>query len=322
MVAFILLVQTLTVAVSGPATSVEYLPLRVAEAAGHFGREGLAVTLKTTRAEVGAAEALAQGQVDLAATSLDALLRFGPRSPGQQPRLVFGLTAAPPVALLVATNVGGTVRSIRDLSGLRVGVVAPGAPEHAWLNGLLARARVRPGEVDLVSLGSRGLVGAVESGDVQAGLVHEPFVTQLVSGGSAIVLADLRGPEAVRRALGVATVNAAVFARADRRPHDRILAAFARAVLAAQRRLATESPDDLAAHLPRNVVGVAEEFERRVLTTRGLYLADGRVGRDELRDSIDLIQAHMPLPATVKVPRPGDMLHMVPLRRAIPARQE
>ena len=321
MVGLILLLQTLTVAVSGPATSSEYLPLRVAEAEGHFSREGLAVTLKTTRAEVGAAEALTQGQVDLAATSLESVLRFSLRVPGQRPRLVLGLTAAPPVALLVAASLGGTVRGIDNLVGLRVGVVAPGAPEQAWLNGLLTRARVRPAQIDLVSLGSRGLVAAVESGDVQAGLVHEPFVTQLVDGGRVTILADLRTPEAVKRALRVATVNAAVFARIDRQPNQRVLTAFARAVLAAERQLATANPDDLAGRLSRSVVGTGEEFERRVVTTRGSYLADGWVSPDQLRNTVALIRAHQPLPASVKVPSPDDMLHLAPLKRATQARE-
>src|SRR5690242_19337382 len=57
----VILLQALTVAVSGPATSLEYLPLRVAHAEGYFAREGLDVTLKTTRGEPGAAEALTQG---------------------------------------------------------------------------------------------------------------------------------------------------------------------------------------------------------------------------------------------------------------------
>jgi NitT/TauT family transport system substrate-binding protein len=321
MVGLILLLQTLTVAVSGPASSSEYLPLRVAEAEGHFDREGLAVTLKTTRAEVGAAEALTQGQVDLAATSLEAILRFSLRVPGQQPRLVLGLTAAPPVALLVTARLGGTVRGIEDLVGLRVGVVAPGAPEQTWLDGLLARARVRPAQIDVISLGSRGLVAGVASGEVQAGVVHEPFVTQLVDDRRVTILADLRTPEAVKRALRMATVNAAVFARIDRRPNPKALTAFARAVLAAERQLATASPEDLARRLPRGAVGTPEEFERRVITTRGMYLADGRVSSDQIRNTIDLIQAHLPLPATVKVPRPAEMLHLEPLRQATPARE-
>src|SRR5262249_37730508 len=135
----IVLLQTLLLAVSGPPTSPQYLPIRVAEGEGYFASEGLAVPVRTTRAESGAAEALAQGQADLAATTLEAILRFGLRAAGQAPRLVFGLTAAPPVALIVGASHVNTVRSIDDLSALRVGVTTPGAPEHAWFGWLLAR---------------------------------------------------------------------------------------------------------------------------------------------------------------------------------------
>src|SRR5438445_13346201 len=140
MLGAIMLAQALTLAVSGPTSSPEYLPLRVAEAEGYFAKEGLAVTLKTTRAEPGAAEALAQGQVDLAATSLEAILRFGPRTAKQAPRLVLGLTAAPPVALVVAESQKELVRSLEHLPGTRVGVTAHGSPELAWLAAHLARA--------------------------------------------------------------------------------------------------------------------------------------------------------------------------------------
>src|SRR5207244_653569 len=140
MLGAIILAQALTLAVSGPTSSPEYLPLRVAEAEGYFAKEGLAVTLKTTRAEPGAAEALAQGQVDLAATSLEAILRFGPRTAKQGPRLVLGLTAAPPVALVVAESQKELVRSLEHLPGTRVGITSPGAAEQAWLAWLRARA--------------------------------------------------------------------------------------------------------------------------------------------------------------------------------------
>src|SRR5260370_23074747 len=120
MLARIALLQSLPLAVSGRATSPEYLPIRVAEAEGYFTREGLAVTLKTTRAEVGAAEALAQGQADLAATSLEAVLRFTTRTATQGPRLVFGLTAAPPVALLLVAPLEATVRTVAPPAGLRL----------------------------------------------------------------------------------------------------------------------------------------------------------------------------------------------------------
>src|SRR5437879_4896350 len=253
MLGLILLLQTLARPGSGPATSPGVLPIRGAEAEGYFAREGLEVTVRTTRAESGAAEALAQGQVDLTATTLEALLRFGPRAPGQTARLVFGLTAAPPFAVLVASGHTGAVRSVENLGGLRVGVTTPGAPELAWFGWLLARAGVSIAQLHLMSLGGRGLLGAIDSAEIHAALVPEPMATRLLDEGRATLLADFRTPAAVAKALGMKTVSAAVFVRADRRPADADLAAFARALLAAQERIRQASAEELDRVGPRLV---------------------------------------------------------------------
>jgi NitT/TauT family transport system substrate-binding protein len=321
MVGLILLLQALTIAVSGPPASLEYLPIRVAAAEGYFDREGLAVAVRTTRAEVGAAEALAQGQVDLAATSVEAVLRFGYRVVDRAPRLVFGLTAAPPVALLAPTTGGVPVRKVADLEGLRVGLVAPGAPEHTWFGALLAKAGLKMTQVEVLSAGTRGLVGAIETGEMQAAMVEEPAASRLLAEGRASMVADLRTPDAVRVALGGITVNAAIFARSDRRPADRDLTALARALLAAERQIASASPDALASRLNRTIVGIPEEFDAKLQTVRGLYLADGAVTTDQLRDTISMIRAHLPLPAILRVPRAEDMLYLAPVKRAVPARK-
>jgi NitT/TauT family transport system substrate-binding protein len=289
----------------------------VAEAEGYFAREGLAITLKTTRAEPGAAEALAQGQADLAATSLEAILRFGPRLASQAPRLVLGLTAAPPVVLVVADAHKTIVRSIDDLPGTRVGVSTPGAPEQAWFAWLLARAGLSVAQMWMVSRGERGVVHAVETGDVHAALVQEPAASRLIAGGQGHALVDLRSPAAVRQAIGAATVNAAVFVRNDRRPKDRDLTAFARAVLAAQRRITDGNGDGLAAKLPRAVTIVPDAFEAKLAASRDLYLPDGLVTVEQVRETLILIRAHLPLPVTARVPRPEDLVHVEPVRRAL-----
>ena len=319
MIGLILLLQTLTIAVSGPATSAEYLPLRVAESEGYFTREGLSVTLRTTRAEVGAAEALAQAQVDLAATSLEAMLRFGTRAASQAPRLVFALTAAPPVALLLSPALDGKVRAIDQLAGLRVGVAAPGDPAHTWLMALFARSRLSIAQVEMVSLGDRGLVAALESGDVHAGIVEEPAAGRLTKEGGAVLLADLRTPEAVERALGVPTLNAGVFMRLDRRPPDRDLTALVRALRDAERLIAASDAETLAARLPRPVVGVPTEFARRLDAARTLYLPDGAVTVAQVRESIAIVRAHMPFAPALRIPRPEDLVYAPALRRPGPA---
>jgi len=282
---------------------------------GHFAREGLNVVVKTTRAEPGAAEALVQGQADLAATSLEAMLRFGPRAAPQAPKIVFGLSAAPPVALLVATVHEDLVKSVNDLPGTRIGLTTAGAPEQAWLGWLLARSGLSLAQVWAVSHGTRGLVTAIDSGEVHTGLVPEPLASRLVADGRARVLVDLRSPAAVAQALGTSTVNAAVFARADRRPRDRELAAFARAVLAAEQQLASAPPAELAAKLGRRVAGSGDEFTERLETTRAMYLEGGLVSVEEVKQTLALIRAHQPLPATSRAPAPEDLLHLEPLRR-------
>jgi NitT/TauT family transport system substrate-binding protein len=316
MIGLILLLQTLSIAVSGPATSAEYLPVRVAEAEGYFAREGLAVTLRTTRAEVGAAETLAQGQADLAATSLEAILRFGTRAVTQAPRLVFALTAAPPVALLLSASLDGTVRSVEQLAGLRVGIAAPGDPAHTWFLALLARARLSITQIEMVSLGDRGLVAALERGDIQAGIVEEPAASRLVSERHAVILADLRTPAAVERALAVATVNAGLYMRADRRLPDRDLAALARALREAERLIATAGADALAARLPRAVVGIPDDFARRLEAARALYLRDGAVTVSQVRESIAIVRAHMPFSPALRIPRPEELIYAPALNRA------
>jgi sulfonate transport system substrate-binding protein len=295
--ALIVLLQALSLAISGPPTSAEYLPIWVAAADGHFARQGLRVTLKTTRSEVGAAEALAQSQADLAATSVEALLRFGMRD-GQNPRLVLGLTAAPPVALIVDGQRAARVRSVADLAGQRVGLTAPGAAEHAWLTLLLARAGLTAAQVHLIGVGTRGIERALMSGDVHAVLAPEPAATQILTERRAVVLGDLRTPVAARQALGMSTVSAAVFVRAERRPGERELAAFTRAILAAEDRLANGVTGDLDTKLPESVLGnEPDELDLRVHQARTLYLPDGRVTAQQLDATVGFLRDHLPLSA-------------------------
>jgi NitT/TauT family transport system substrate-binding protein len=296
----IVLLQTLTLVVSGPASSSEYLPIWVAHADGHFKRQGLTVNVRATRSEVGAAEALAQGQADLVATSLEALLRFGARDK-QSPRLLLGLTAAPPVALLVDTSHGGRVRTVEGLAGLRVGISAPGAAEHSWLHVLLARAGLSPAKVHVVSVGANSLERALVTGEVHAAMLPEPAVTRLLAAKKTALLADLRTPVAAASALGGPTVSAGIFVRADRRPGERELAAFTRGILAAQARLAAGRADELATRLPRSVAEPPAVFEARVDQAKTLYLTDGRVSAQQLASTAELLRDQLPLPARARV---------------------
>jgi ABC-type nitrate/sulfonate/bicarbonate transport system substrate-binding protein len=313
----ILLLQTLTVAVSGPVTSPEYLPLRVAEAEGYFAQAGLALTLRSVRSETDAGRALAKGAADLSATSVAAALRFGAAKDGEVPRIVFGLTAAPPVLVAVPARSARPARTMADLAGRAVGISSSGAPEHTWFLGLLAAANLRVSQVTLQSYGERGVGAALAADRVGAGLIGEPLASRLLADGTVVPLVDLRDPRALAAALGHPTVNAAVFAPAQSRLADSDLEAVCRALLRATERIEQARPEELARRLPAEVVGVPDDFARRVEAARKVSLPNGWVEADALEGTVTMIRRHIPLPRALKIPGPSALFREEPLRRVI-----
>jgi taurine transport system substrate-binding protein len=317
----VLLQATLTISVAGPATSPEYLPLRLAEAEGYFAQERLTVSLQGARSESQAAEALARGQVELAATSVDAALRLG-HLQGQPPRLVFGLTEAPPVALLVPSASKDAIRRLHDLAGKIVGIPSPGTAEHLMLVSLLAKAGLRLPQLTAQSYGDRGLAGAIQSGQVAAAVIGDPWATQLLEDGSAVALADFRRRGEAARWLGQPAVHAAVFARADSKLGPAELAPLARALLKAIARFRSAAPDELAARLPAAAVGSSADFRLRVSGAHEIVLPDGWVTEEMMAESVRLAQERAKLPSQVSVPRnKARLLLLEPLREALGPRQ-
>ncbi len=308
MIAWLVLLQTaLTIAVAGPPTSPEYVPLHVAQADGLFTAQQLSVTLRSTRSDAAAAEMLATGQAQLAATSLDAALRLG-GTEGVPPRLVWALTAAPPVALLVAPGRVDTIRSAADLAGQTVAIPAPGTTEDQALGLLLARAGVPMHRVKVLSLGERGVARALEGGEVAAGVLGEPHVSRLVEGGKAVIAVDLRTAKDAAATLGGPTVGAALFARAGAEPPAATIRALRAALQAAVGRTISAEPAALQTTLPSAVIGSPADFALRLRSARDLFLADGRVPAETLERSLELLRARAPLPAKVKLPKRADRL--------------
>lgn len=322
MIAWLVLLQTtLTIAVSGPATNPEYWPLRLAEAEGYFAQEQLTVSLETTRAEAGAAEALARGHVALAATSLDAALRLG-HVGGAPPKLVFGLTATPAVALLVPATRKDSIRSLADLVGKTIGIPAPGTPEGLALASMLAKAGIKTPEVTVQSYGERRLAGAIESGEVAAGILGDPYATRLVEQGEAIALVDLRQRGESARWLGDAGVHAAIFARADTTLGSAELQPLARALLRAMARIEAASPEDLQPRFPAASAGFTEDFTARLAGAREIFLRNGRVSPEMLKASVSLVRSRSPIPAKVTLPRRMDRLLLTgPLEEVLGSRR-
>jgi NitT/TauT family transport system substrate-binding protein len=291
----------ITIAAAGPATSPEYLPLQVAQAEGYFTQEGIEVALKVQPSENDAAQALAHGRADIAATSLDAAYRLG-HVKGAPPLLVFGLTAAPPVAILVSPHHKDSIQSPAQLRGQPVGLPGVGTPEQAMLATILSRAGVKIHQVPLRTFSNRLLAGALQQGEVAAAVMADPWVTRLSEERTAFILVDLRSRSDAARWLGAETVHAALFVREERRPDDRELAALARALLRAVARVTEAPAESLAAVLPSSVTGQAGDFAVRLAGARQIYLPRGKVTEDMLTASLAQARERSALPAAVKLP--------------------
>lgn len=299
--------RPLTVSVAGPITSAEYLPIRVAEAAGYFADERVTVSIRDTRSPADAAQDLGTGTVSLAATSLDAAIRMGATA-GKPPLLVIGLTAAPPVALLVPTSMKAAVRGPADLAGRQVGIPAPGSPEHAVLLSLLRAADVPVARLRIESYGDQGLAAAIASGSVAAGVLGEPWTTRLVESGAAVAIVDLAKPAVAEKWLGGPTVHAAVFAPAAGAGAPE-LGPFVRAVTRALAHLEAASAADVARGLPPAVVGFPGDLALRLQALQALYLRDGRVDPARMANSLVRLRERWPVPVKVELPRrPGHLL--------------
>ena len=122
----------------------------------------------------------------------------------------------------------------------------------------------------------------------------------------------------MRQALGGVTVNAAVFMRADRMVRDRDLAAFTRAILAAERRIATATAEALTESLPASITAPPEDFDGRLEACRELYLPEGVVSVEQVRQTLTLIRSHVPLPVTTRVPSPDELLYVASRRTVRP----
>lgn len=326
----------ITIAVAGPATSTEYLPLYVAQAEGYFAQEKLEVRLTTERSEIEAAQVLARGRADIAATTLDAAYRLG-HVKGEPPVLLFGLTAAPPVAILVSPNHTETIRSPGDLRGQPVGLPGIGTPEQAMLDTILARAGVKNHQVPLRSFSTRALAGALEQGEVAAAVMVDPWITRLaemeVRGAAegetraeksrVSILADLRSRSGATRWLGAETVHAALFVRAGDAIPEQDLVALVRALLRAVARVGEAPAEALAGVLPASVTGQPGDFAVRLAGARQSYLPRGRVTEDMLKVSVAQAGERSRLPAAVRLPwwRWSPLLLTGPLEKAAGAEQ-
>jgi len=165
-------------------------PLYIAREEGYFARQGIDVEFVKTQGGTATLPLLVNGDVAAAGATLksgyvNAIVK------GAHIRIVADRGSIAPGYCDVASFVvrkdladKGIVRNVSDLKGRKI---AARDSDFDYLQSL-ARGNLTPDDVDTVNMDFATAVIALQNGAVDAGLLSEPYVTEAVNSGSAVVL--------------------------------------------------------------------------------------------------------------------------------------
>lgn len=265
----------LTLAVGGKS-SLNHLPLTLAEQLGFFKAEGLELEIVDHGDGPQAIRAAQAGAADVVAGAYGDTLEL--QSRGQQYRAFVLLGRAPQIALGVSTrNVPG-FRALEQLRGRRIGVVWPGSSSHMIARLALARAGLGAADVRYVATGAgsgagAGVLAALRDGELDAISHSEPVMTLLEQRGEVRIVSDTRTLRGTQDLLGGPMPAACLYAASDFvQKHPSTVQALADAVVHALKWLQTAGPGDLIKTVP----------ESYMLGDRALYLASFNKVRESI----------------------------------------
>jgi NitT/TauT family transport system substrate-binding protein len=250
------------IAVGGQA-SFYYLPLTIAERQGYFRDEGLNVKISDFAGGSVALRAVVGGSADVVSGAYEHTISLQSKKQYFQAFVAQG--RLPQIAFGVATSKAGSVKSLKDLKGLRVGVSAPGSSTHNLVKQLLKKGGLDPNkDVSVVGVGlASQAVAALKSGQIDAISNTDPVMTRLEQDGSIKLMADtrtLKGTQEVWGAPLPAGVLHAAIEFVQKNPNT--VQALANAIVRADKWIAKASATDVARVVP----------EAYLLGDRALYL--------------------------------------------------
>ncbi|MEM0440605.1 MAG: ABC transporter substrate-binding protein [Candidatus Caldarchaeum sp.] len=112
-------------AIQGPQA-----PFIVALEKGYFAQEGLAVTVDRGYGSADAVTKVASGVYQIGYGSLDALIEFNVKNPGQEVIAVYMILNSPPYSVITLKNKG--INSPKDLEGKKIGAPEGDAPRRLF----------------------------------------------------------------------------------------------------------------------------------------------------------------------------------------------
>jgi NitT/TauT family transport system substrate-binding protein len=255
-----------------------YLPYQLAQGLGYYSRFGVNVELSTEQnGGVGAEEAMASGQVDMAGAWYIHTIDF--QTQGKKVVDVVQLSGAPGEREVCANGSG--VHSPKDFRGKNLGVTDLGSGTDALTQYMAVHAGIKVSDINRIAVGAGDtLIAALQHGQVACAMTTQPTGSAVEKKGIGYSAVDLASGTGVQKALGGYWPTASVLARADWvASHQDAVQRVVDALVATMHWIHTHSAAQIAAHLPKDFVQNAlitkADYVKALTQDKGQFLPDG-----------------------------------------------
>jgi NitT/TauT family transport system substrate-binding protein len=267
--------KKITIAVGGKSLFY-YLPLSVAERKGYFRDEGLEVEIPDFPGGAKALQALVGGSADFVSGAYEHTINMAAKK--QPIKAVVLQLRYSAIELVMPKERAARYRGGRDLKGLKIGVTAPGSSTNMFVDNLLVKDGLKPGDVSIVGVGAgAGAVAAMEKGEIDALVNLDPVVTQLESTGKFVSVVDTRTEKGMNQVYGGDYMAAVIYVTDEFiRKNPNTVQAVVNAMVRADKWIAKATPQEIVDLMPDTYkAGSPSLYKQGLLKNMIGYSEDG-----------------------------------------------
>jgi NitT/TauT family transport system substrate-binding protein len=295
--------KSVTIAVGGSISQMNKIGYFVALNRKYFEQEGLTVESNAFASGTAALQSLVGGSAEVAEGAYEHTLRMQAKGINITCLVPYG--RYPGNVLVVRKSEAGTIKTVADLKGKKIGISAPGSSTQNFVAGLMERAGVSWKDASYISIGTGpSAAAAMKTGGELDALVNlDPAISALVDGGDAVVLADSRTEEGTQQAFSGAYLSDCLMVKNDfAKANPNTVQAIANGLMHAMQWLKTASIDDIIKSLPPEYYK-ANEALYRVSLERNLsaFQWDGLVTPEAAKNVLDSIAVLDPVLKQAKI---------------------
>ena len=291
-----------TLAIGG-ASCLCYLPTVLAKQLGEYDKAGVEVEMVDFKGGSQALTAVLGGSADVVSGYFDHCVNLAAKNQHMQAFVVYD--RYPGFALVVSPKQTGSIKSLKDLAGKRIGVSAPGSSTDYFMKFILKKNGVDPAGVGVIGVGlGATAVAAMEQGSVDAAIMLDPAVTLLQGKNKDLrILSDTRTQKDTIDVFGGEYPGGALYTRADWiEKNPRQAQALTNAVVATLKWIHSHTPDEIMAKMPSELVGPDKALYLAALkNTIPMYSTTGRMDPKGAQAVLDVFSQSSPEVAKARI---------------------